>query len=135
MFKKRLDFFDLDNTWTAEKIVQNESKVLCAIGFYSFTALIDMKPKPGCTYIHSASEPYNEEQEISQERVDSWLKYFDMNRFQSHCSGHATGKDLLEIISSVSSKTLFPIHTEHADLYSKFVKETMLVEEGKRYQL
>jgi hypothetical protein len=35
---------------------------------HTFTALIDMKPEPGGKYIHSASEPYNEEQEISQER-------------------------------------------------------------------
>jgi ribonuclease J len=133
--EKERQFLNLDNVWTAEDIAKNESKSLCTIGFYSFTALIDIKPRPGACYIHSASEPYNEEQEISQERVDSWLKYFDMNRFQSHCSGHATGKDLLEIISGISPKTLFPIHTEHVDLYSKFVKETTLIEEGKKYQL
>ena len=27
----------------------------------------------GALYIHSASEPYNEEQVLSQERVDNWL--------------------------------------------------------------
>lgn len=68
--------------------------MLCAIGFYSFTVLIDMKPKPGAIYIHSASEPYNEEQELSQERIDAWINHFDMNQFQSHCSGHARGNDL-----------------------------------------
>jgi len=60
------EFLDLHNTWTAEQIAARENKVLCAIGFYSFTALIDMKPKAGARYIHSASEPYTEEQEISQ---------------------------------------------------------------------
>ena len=46
------------------------------MGFYSFTALIDMKPEPGATYIHSASEPYNEEQEISQERINARMDHF-----------------------------------------------------------
>ena len=29
---------------------------------------VDMKPKPGSLYIHSASEPYNEEQILNQDR-------------------------------------------------------------------
>ncbi len=69
------EFADRHNTWKAQEIAKNESKVLCAMGFYSFTALIDMKPEPGATYIHSASEPYNEEQEISQERIDNNSAY------------------------------------------------------------
>jgi hypothetical protein len=51
------------------------------MGFYSFTALIDMKPEPGATYIHSAIEPYNEEQEISQERINAGMDHFGMNKF------------------------------------------------------
>ncbi|MEM4252376.1 MAG: hypothetical protein QXE84_02505 [Candidatus Nitrosotenuis sp.] len=62
---------DLHNTWTAEQIAARLNRALCAIGFYSFTALIDMKVKPGARYIHSASEPYNEEQELSQDRIDA----------------------------------------------------------------
>jgi hypothetical protein len=63
------------NTWNAQEIARNESKTLCAMGFYSFTASIDMKPGPGARYIHSASEPYNEEQEISQERINAWMDH------------------------------------------------------------
>jgi len=33
----------------------------------------------GALYIHSASEPYNEEQVLSQERVDNWLDRFVCN--------------------------------------------------------
>jgi ribonuclease J len=65
---KDKDFLDLHNTWTADQIAARPNKILCAIGFYSFTALIDMKPKSGSLYLHSASEPYNEEQELSQNR-------------------------------------------------------------------
>ena len=132
---KDKDFLNLHNVWTAEEIAVNESKVLCALGFYSFTALIDMKPKSGANYIHSASEPYNEEQEISQERREAWIQHFGMNKFQSHCSGHATGGDLLEIISSISPKALYPIHTEHPEIYQKSVENTILIEEGIKYQI
>lgn len=103
------EFLDLHNTWTAEQIAARPDKVLCAIGFYSFTALIDMKPKPGARYIHSASEPYNEEQEFSQERIDAWLEHFGINKFQSHCSGHARGQDLLDAVKEIDAKMLYPV--------------------------
>ena len=130
---KDKDFFDLHNAWTAEQIAAKENKVLCAIGFYSFTALIDMKPKSGARYIHSASEPYTEEQEISQTRMDAWMDHFGMNKFQSHCSGHARGQDLLEVVSAIDAKMLYPIHTEHPDAYKKVTDKITIVDEGKKY--
>lgn len=120
-------FLDLHNTWTAEQITAREDKVLCVIGFYSFTALIDMKPKPGARYIHSASEPYNEEQELSQERIDAWISHFGMAKFQSHCSGHARGKDLIQAVSEIDSKIVFPIHTEYPEVYQKSVSNVAIV--------
>ena len=120
-------FLDLNNAWTAEQIASNESKVLCAIGFYSFTALIDMKPKSGAVYIHSSSEPYTEEQELSEDRVDAWIKHFDMNKFQSHCSGHARGRDLLEAVSEINAKRLFPIHTKFPEMFKKVANENVLL--------
>ena len=129
------EFLDLHNTWTAEQIAARPNKALCAIGFYSFTALIDMKPKPGARYIHSASEPYNEEQEFSQERIDAWLEHFRMNKFQSHCSGHARGQDLLDAVKEIDAKMLYPVHTEHPDLYKKVAKNMIIIEEGKKYEL
>jgi ribonuclease J len=129
------EFLNLHNTWTAEQIAARPDKALCAIGFYSFTALIDMKPKPGARYIHSASEPYNEEQELAQERIDAWIEHFSMNKFQSHCSGHARGKDLLEAVKEIEAKTIFPIHTEHPDQFKKISKSVTLVEEAKKFLL
>ena len=132
---KDKEFLDLHNTWTAEQISARPNKALCAIGFYSFTALIDMKPKSGARYIHSASEQYNEEQELSQERIDAWLKHFSMHKFQSHCSGHARGKDLLETVSEINAKSLYPIHTEHPELFSKVSRNVIQTKEGKKFQL
>jgi len=129
------EFLDLHNTWTAEQIASRPNKVLCAIGFYSFTALIDMKPKSGARYIHSASEPYNEEQELSLDRIDAWIEHFGMSKFQSHCSGHARGSHLLEAVAEIGAKTIYPIHTEHPDLFKKVSKNLVLVQEGTKYDL
>lgn len=129
------EFLDLYNTWTAEQIAARPNKVLCAIGFYSFTALIDMKPKSGALYIHSASEPYNEEQELSQERIDAWLEHFSMNKFQSHCSGHARGNDILNTVKEIDAKMVFPIHTTYPEEFKKTNSHITLVKEAQKYKL
>jgi ribonuclease J len=129
------EFIGRHNTWNAQEIAKNESKVLCAMGFYSFTVLIDMKPKPGARYIHSASEPYNEEQEISQERINAWTDHFGMDKFQCHCSGHARSKDLLQIAEEINAGAFYPIHTTHPELYKRNIKNVVEVNEGLTYSL
>jgi len=92
-----------------------------------------MKPKPEARYIHSASEPYNEEQELSQGRLDAWIERFGMHKFQSHCSGHARGRDLLEAVSAIGAKAVYPIHTEHPESFSRVSDGVIRVEEAKRH--
>ena len=128
-------FLNLENAWTAEQIRNKENKVLCAIGFYSFTSLIDMNPAPGARYIHSASEPYNEEQELSQERMDAWVNHFGMAKFQSHCSGHARGKDLIKVVSEINPKVIYPIHTEKQEVFAKMIPNTVKIREFAKYFL
>jgi len=128
-------FLNLNNAWTADQIAARESKVLCCMGFYSFTLLIDIKPKPGAIYIHSSSEPYNEGQVISNDRADAWIEHFGMNRVQSHCSGHARGQDLLKAVNEIDAKMLFPVHTEHPEAYKKISKNITIVEEDVKYEI
>lgn len=132
---KEDQFVSRNNTWTAEQIAVKESKVLCAIGFFSFTALIDIKPDPGAVYIYSASEPYNEEQVIDQKRIDNWVQHFSMNKFQSHCSGHARGSDLIEAVSEIKADMLFPVHTEYPEAYIGKVPKITIVKEAIKYDL
>jgi len=128
-------FLNLSNTWTAKQIAENESKVLCCMGFYSFTSLIDIKPEPGAVYIHSSSEPYNEGQVISSDRADAWIEHFGMSKVQSHCSGHARGSDLLKAIKEINAKSIYPIHTEHPEAYKKISDGVVIIDEGRKYQL
>ena len=123
------------NITTAEEIAKQEGKVLCAFSFWHFGALIDIKPKPGALYLHSLSEPFNDEGVLDQRRVDLWLDHFGLNRIQSHCSGHSKGNDLLEIVKNIDAKMLFPIHTEHPDAYKKITDKITIVEKAKTYSL
>jgi len=98
-------------------------------------ALIDIKPQSGSLYIHSASEPFNDEGESDKERVDTWLNHFGLERVQSHCSGHSKGQDLLDIVPTVDAKMLFPVHTVHPEAYRKVSKKMTIVEEGIKYEI
>lgn len=128
-------FASLHNAKTAKEISEHPSRYLCALGYFSFTGLIDMKLKSGAVYIHSASEPYNEEQVLSQERVDNWLDKFGMARHQIHCSGHAKGQDLFDMVKEIDAKMLYPIHTEYPELYVRATRKITIVEEAKEYYL
>lgn len=119
---------------TACEISERPERYLCAFGYFSFTALIDMKVREAC-YIHSASEPYNEEQVLSQDRVDNWLRHFNMQRYQIHCSGHAKGQDLFDVVRAIDAKMLFPIHSEYPELYVRAARKITIVEEGTNYLL
>jgi ribonuclease J len=95
----------------------------------------DIRPPAGSLYIHSASEPYNEEMVLNQERVDNWLDKFGMERHQIHCSGHAKGPDLFSIVKDIDAGMLFPVHTEHPEMYVRATRKMTVVEEGKAYTL
>ncbi len=58
-----------------------------------------------------------------------------MHKLQSHCSVHARGKDLLEVVSEINARTHYPVHTEHPDFYKKISKNMILITEGKKYNL
>lgn len=128
-------FSGLPNVKIAAEIAAEPHKHLCALGYFSFNALIDMKPSPGTIYIHSASEPYNEEQIISQKRVDNWLEKFSMDKYQIHCSGHARGEDLLEVVKEIDANMLFPIHTEHPTEFVRATNKILIVKEGVQCRL
>jgi ribonuclease J len=129
--KKRLPY---NNIITAEDITKNPSHYIMVLNFWYFSDLIDLKPKNG-VYVHSLSEPFNEEMEISYERMRNWLDHFGIEFFQSHCSGHINGDDLTELITTVHPKKLYPVHTEYPELFKKLSSKTIMVKEGKTYKL
>ena len=136
------DYYDEDrvfatapNAMTVAEIAAHPNKYLCAIGFFSFNALIDMNLKSGAVYIHSASEAFNEEQDLSTKRLNNWLEKFQMEYHQIHCSGHAKGADLMDMVKEIDAKMLFPIHTEYPIEYTKVTNKINIVELNKKYEL
>lgn len=129
--KKRLQY---KNILTAADIIEHPLKYMIVLNYWYFSDLVDLKPKKG-VYIHSLSEPFNEEMAISYERMRNWLSHFDILFFQSHCSGHINGDDLKKLINTIHPKNLYPIHTEHPELFQKLKSKITKVKEGKTYKL
>ncbi|MFO7676772.1 MAG: MBL fold metallo-hydrolase [Thermoplasmatota archaeon] len=129
--KKRLNY---PNIITAEEIAKNPLKYIIVLNYWYFQTLIDLNPKKGL-YIHSLSEPFNEEMEISADRMNHWLNHFNLKFIQAHCSGHIYGGELKKIIQKINPKTLFPIHTEQPELFKKIVDSVQMVKEQKVYKL
>lgn len=111
-------FYDSEKGLGAEEIGKQQKQFILAFNQWKLNELIDVTPK-NATYVRSMSEPYNEEMAIDEERVKNWIDYYNMGWVRSHCSGHAPGDDLKEIITDIDADIIYPIHTEHPDAFTQ----------------
>jgi ribonuclease J len=103
-------FYNYPNTVTAEDLEQK--KVLLCFSYWKLKELIDIQPVRGSLFIHSLSEPFNEEMEMTYQRLKNWISHYRLKFFQSHCSGHASANELKEIIGRINPVKLFLIHAQ-----------------------
>jgi ribonuclease J len=111
----------MDKMVTADFVHRNQKKVLLHLSFYEFAELIDIRPEPGSIFIHSMSEPFSEE-DIEAEVMQNWIKHFRLKFHQLHASGHASRKEIMEIIKNIRPQKVIPVHTEHPELFKKLLK-------------
>ena len=120
-------------------ISKQQCKIVLAISFYDFEELISLQPAAGSCYVLSASEPFNEEMEIDYERLINWLSHYGLPQYQVHVSGHMMPLQLKAVLKEINAKKIFPIHTESAGLFAKFMRDlkgkVTLVEKCKEYTL
>ena len=82
------------------------------MNYFQLNNLIDIKPAEGSVHIRSICEPFSEEMELDQKRIDNWLKLFGLYPERKiHSSGHACGPAIFDMIKKINPKVLFPIHT------------------------
>ncbi|MDP7080750.1 MAG: MBL fold metallo-hydrolase [Candidatus Undinarchaeales archaeon] len=129
-------FYQRDNVLTADQIHDRQQELIVFVNMWNFGNLIDMRPNKGSLYVHSLSEPFNDEMRISNERKDAWLDHFGLKRVNAHCSGHASGPELRELINRIAPNRLFPIHTEHPELFTGLeTNDVVRVKVAKEYTL
>jgi len=92
------------------------------------------------SFVLSKSEPFTEELVLSFDKLLHWLALFGIRKYnQVHVSGHCDAAGLKEIIATASPQTLFPVHTEHPELFeglaAGLAKGVVVPEKGKTYQI
>jgi ribonuclease J len=128
-----------DKVKNAFDVSKQQCKVVLALSFYDLEELVEIQPEAGSCYVLSASEPFNEEMEIDCERLTSWLKHYGLPQYHVHVSGHIMPLQLKEVLGHINSEQIFPVHTEHPDLFAKFVRDlrskVVLPEKERQYKI
>ena len=124
----------LNKMVTHEYVNKNQKKLIMDLDFTQFAELIDIKPKPGCHFIHSMSEPFSEE-DIEDKVMHNWIDHFKMQFHQLHASGHMNRKQLIAMVKQIQAKTTFPVHTENQDLFKSLCPGGQTIEKEKEYPL
>ena len=106
----------------SEQVSKQQCKIILTLSFYDLEQLVEIQPKPGSCYISSSSEPFNEEMEIDYEKLVNWLRHYGLPQYHIHVSGHIMPHQLKAILEEINTKTIFPVHTENAELFAKFMK-------------
>jgi ribonuclease J len=135
-----IERYDKQNKiFDAFEVSKQQCKVVLALSFYDFEELVPLQPAAGSCYVLSASEPFNEEMEIDYERLVNWLRHYGLPQYHVHVSGHIMPLQLKKALKEINAKRIFPVHTESADLFAKFVRDlksqVTLVEKSKEYLL
>ncbi|NYT18458.1 MAG: MBL fold metallo-hydrolase [Methanobacteriales archaeon] len=106
------EFLDQDYTINYQDLQENPEEYLFRCDFFELKELIDIKPEKGI-YLKSMTEPFDEEMEVNEEKVRSWLKLFNLPLLKGfHASGHANGEEILDMIREINPEEVYPIHTE-----------------------
>jgi ribonuclease J len=105
-------FLDQDYTINYRDLQENPDDYIFRCDFFELKELIDIKPEKGI-YLKSMTEPFDEEMEVNEEKVKSWLKLFNLPMLKGfHASGHANGQEILDMIREINPEEVYPIHTE-----------------------
>jgi len=113
----------IDDGVSASEVRRRQSKTFLHLEVWNFPELIDIKPDVGGTYIHAATEAFNEEGEREESVVRNWIDHLGFSYHQIHASGHATIQEVGALVARIRAKRVLPIHTEHPELFQGFRKD------------
>lgn len=120
---------------TSKEISSSPNRYILVANLYDFNELVDIRPGPGSVYIHSMSEPFNEEMRIDYSKLVNWLAEFGLPSYQLHASGHARPHELKRIIHEIDPDKVMLVHTERPLLYQRYIEdlgiETIVPQRGE----
>ena len=128
----------LENGIRAYDIRQNSDNYVLMFSYWDSNELFDLIPIehdiPSATYICASTEPFNDEMHVDEDKFMKWLDHFhiayeseikDKKRVfvRRHVSGHASQKEIVELINQLKPKKIIPIHTQNAAKFKELFEE------------
>ncbi len=108
-----------DRAVSSEDLRERQGDFVLQLEFVHLNELIDIRPEEGSPFIHSRSEPF-EEEDVDDRVLQNWLYRFRLPRHQLHASGHMSMREIAEMIRTIRPRTVVPVHTEHPELFVGF---------------
>lgn len=130
------EYINRENSITCNALQKNPEHYVVSMNLWEINQLTDIQPE-SAIWIKSSCEPFSEEMELDEERKRNWLEHFGIKEYFAHASGHASGAELKAIIKEINPDRVYPVHTEHAEMFKDFFKNVTveIVELGKKYTL
>ena len=127
-------FIHRENAITCKELQENPEHYVVSLSLWEINQLTDIQPT-GAIWIKSSCEPFSDEMLLDAARKRNWLAHFGIAEYSAHASGHASGAELKAFIAKINPERLYPVHTEHPELFQELFKNVELVEPGKTYTL
>jgi ribonuclease J len=106
------------------EVSRNPGDYILCFSLWDANDLLDLEGVEGGMYLYSSSKAYDDEQAADLDRLRNWVRHMrftlhgdpdDPTRVPLHASGHASGPELVEFVTTVKPELLIPIHTEEPD--------------------
>lgn len=107
-----------DRVVTSDYVRDHQAELLLQLDFWVLPELIDIQPKPGSPFIHSKSEPIEEDDEV-EAVLRNWVRQFKLRRHQFHASGHLSEAEVGAMIQEIRPRAVIPVHTEHPERFTR----------------
>jgi len=124
----------LDKMITPTELKREPGAYMVNIDFTGLTELIDLRPERGTPFIYSMSEHFSED-EAEGTVLKNWISHFGLEHVQLHASGHISRGELAEAIERIRPKKVFPVHTEHPEMFKRMHDNAVPPVKGKSYAL
>ena len=110
------EFINRENSVTSQDLCEDPLRYVVSMSLWEMNQLTDIKPK-NAIWIKSSCDAFCDEMKIDEERKNNWLAHFNIKKYFTHASGHASGEEIKEMIKQIDPAILIPIHTENPELF------------------
>ncbi|MFX1376151.1 MAG: hypothetical protein ACFFA0_10085 [Promethearchaeota archaeon] len=107
---------------TYKDLQKEPERYLIYLDYYMLGQLIDLNQDPNTViYINSTTDPFTEEMELQEEKLNAWLERFGILKTETiHSSGHCNVDDLIDALQKIDADNIIPIHTENPETFKEF---------------